>query len=266
MPERAPVTDRLDRFRLAIDALRQSLATHSVTLLVWTRPEGPPGRGSATCVELRGMRCLVTAAHVVRNQLPENIGIVFSPSPRPNNAFVQSVKYVGGGEDEPLDIAVLVLSDAGADEIAKYKTFVGEERLLPNISSESDRLFVVYGTPEILSPMNEEQKQLQAVPLCYATISMSSMPVGLDPLNDIALEYPKATNISVTEVGAVEAPSPPGMSGGGIWLVAEPVEGQFWNPQESKLVGVQHGWYKKAEWVRGTQIQHGVALLNKVDD
>jgi hypothetical protein len=60
----------------------------------------------------------------------------------------------------------------------------------------------------------------------------------------------------------VEAPDPRGLSGGGIWLISEAQEGAFWDPSESKLIGVQHSWQPRSEFVRGTQVQFAISLLN----
>lgn len=53
------------------------------------------------------------------------------------------------------------------------------------------------------------------------------------------------------------------MSGGGIWVNPEFVKGAFWNPQDAKLIGVQHTWSPAKELIYGTQIQHALALLTQ---
>lgn len=258
---------KLTRFRLAVAAVQQSLARHSVTLLIWDLDvDTPVNSGSATCIELRGVRYLLTAAHVVHDRQgrqldPRAIGVVFRRGGSTNNMFVQRILAVGGGSKDPLDIALLELSAEGANEIATSKDFLPETRILNGVSADNSRLFAVYGTPGSLSSLSLIDQTFRAGPMCYATISCDPFPSHLDQSHDIALEYNKTSNISTSQEGAVEAPDPPGLSGGGIWLVTEPQEGVFWDPSESKLIGVQHSWLRSAGLVRGTQVQCAISLL-----
>ena len=264
--------ERMKRFRLAVAALQQSLARHSVTLLIWDLDvDTPVSAGSATCIELRGVRYLLTAAHVVQNRqggqlAARAIGVVFGTEPGPNNSFVQRILIAGGRPDDPLDIALLELSPEGADAIAASKDFLPEKRLLRGVSADETRLFAVYGTPSSLSPLSLIKQTFTAGPMCYATISCHPFPSHLDPSHDIALEYNKSSNISTSQEGEVEAPEPPGLSGGGIWLATEPQEGVFWDPSESKLIGVQHSWSRSAGFVRGTQVQFAISLPDEAQD
>jgi hypothetical protein len=113
-----------------------------------------------------------------------------------------------------------------------------------------------------LSPLSLIDQTFTAGPMCYVTISYDPFPSHLDRSHDIALEYNKTSNISTSQEGMVEAPDPPGLSGGGIWLITEPQEDVFWDPSESKLIGVQHSWLRSAGLVRGTQVQFAISLLD----
>ncbi|WP_175804961.1 hypothetical protein [Burkholderia ambifaria] len=262
---------QMTRFRLAVDAVQHSLARHSVTLLIWDLDvDTPVNAGSATCIELRGARYLLTAAHVVQNSQgelvdPRAVGVVFRREGSRNNAFVQRILAVGGGREDPLDIALLELSAEGANEIATSKDFLPETRILNGVSADSARLFAVYGAPKSLSPISWSDETFVAGPMCYATISCDPFPSHLDQSHDIALEYNKTSNISTTQEGTIEAPDPKGLSGGGIWLITEPQDGVFWNPSESKLIGVQHTWLGRDGIVWGTQVQFGTSLLDEAN-
>ncbi len=259
---------QLMRFRLAVDAVQQSLARHSVTLLIWDLDvDTPVNAGSATCIELRGVRYLLTAAHVVqdgqgRQVDPRAVGVVFRREAGPNNAFVHQILAVGGRPEDRLDIALLELSAEGADEIATSKDFLPETRILNGVSADGARLFAVYGTPGSLSSLSLSDETFAAGPMCYTTISCDPFPSHLDQSHDIALEYNKTSNISTLQEGTIEAPNPKGLSGGGIWLITEPQDGVFWDPSESKLIGVQHTWLGSEGIVWGTQVQFGTSLLD----
>lgn len=259
---------KLTRFRLTVAAVQESLARHSVTLLIWDLDvDTPVNLGSATCVELRGMHYLLTAAHVVHDRQgrqldPRAIGVVFRRGSSTNNAFVQRILANGGGAKDPLDIALLELSAEGASEIATFKDFLPETRILKGVSADESRLFAVFGTPSSRSRLSLVEQTFIAGPMCYATISYDPFPPHLDQSCDIALEYNKTSNISTSQEGTIEAPDPPGLSGGGIWLVTEPREDVIWDPSESKLIGVQHSWLESAGLVRGTQVQFATSLLD----
>lgn len=50
------------QFKMAVTAVQQSLMRHSVTLQVWDLDvDRPKDLGSATCIELQGVRYLLTA-------------------------------------------------------------------------------------------------------------------------------------------------------------------------------------------------------------
>lgn len=258
----------LKRFEQAIAAVQHSLARHSVTLLIWDLDvDRPDSLGSATCIELRGIRYLLTAAHVVHDKQGQQvdlraINVIFRRNGGTNNAFVRRILAAGGGPQDSLDIALLELSAEGANEIATSKDFLPETRVLKGVSSDESRLFAVYGAPERLSRASLADKTFSAGTMCYVSICCDSFPSHLDRSHDIALEYNKTSNISPSQEGTVEAPDPPGLSGGGIWLITEPQEGVFWDPSESKLIGVQNRWRPSAGYVRGTQVQFAISLLD----
>ncbi|MEF9388457.1 hypothetical protein V4890_22980 [Ralstonia solanacearum species complex bacterium KE056] len=239
-----------------------------MTLLIWDLDvDTPVSSGSATCIELRGVRYLLTAAHVVHDRQgrqldPRAIGVVFRREAGTKNAFVQRILAVGGGREDPLDIALLELSAEGANEIATSKDFLPETRILNGVSADGSRLFAVYGAPRSLSSLSLSDETFTAGPMCYTTISCDPFPSHLDQSRDIALEYNKTSNISTSQEGTIEAQDPKGLSGGGIWLVTKPQDGAFWDPSESKLIGVQHTWLSSAGLVWGTQVQFAISLLD----
>lgn len=258
----------LKQFKMAVTAVQQSLMRHSVTLLIWDLDaDRPKDLGSATCIELQGVRYLLTAAHVVIDSHGKPldssaIAVLFSKDGNTKNTFIQRILAVGGGEHDSLDIALLELTAEGGDQIATRREFLAETRLLLGGSADESRFFAVCGAPRAWLHASMVEKTVDAGTMCYVTNSCDPFPSHLNPAHDIALEYNMTSNISPSQEGTVEAPEPPGLSGGGIWLITESREGVFWNPSESKLVGVQNRWGKSAGYVRGTQVQFAIFLLN----
>ncbi len=261
-------TQGRDQFNEATTAIQQSLTRHSVTLLIWDMDvDQPVSLGSATCIELRGVRYLLTAAHVVMDsrgeQLdPRAIAVLFRKDGNEQNTFVRRILSVGGGDQDPLDIALLELTTESANEIATSKEFLSEFRLLAGVAADESRRFAVCGAPSEWSTASLADKTIGTGTMCYITISCDPFPSHLDASHDIALEYNMTSNISPSWEGTGKAPKPEGLSGGGIWLIAEQHEGVFWNPSESKLIGVQNRWQERAGYVRGTQVQFALSLLD----
>ncbi|MGN3705374.1 hypothetical protein [Achromobacter xylosoxidans] len=262
------VDHELVQFKQLAEAVKHNFERHSVTLLMWDLDADVPVKmGSATCIELRGVRYLLTAAHVLMDcdwelRNPRAIGVVFREDGAANNAFVSRILAVGGKPQDSLDIALLELSAEGADEIASAKEFLPEMRVLEGGSADQSRLFAVFGAPKDWSPGSRVKRTFTAGPMCYVTVSCAPFPSHLDPSQDIALEYEKSSNISPSQEGTVEAPDPHGVSGGGIWLISQSQEGVLWDPNGSKLIGVQSRWNEKDGYVRGTQVQCAFALLD----
>ncbi|MDD0977630.1 hypothetical protein [Pseudomonas fontis] len=260
----------LKQFKIAVTAVQKSLMRHSVTLLIWDlNADRPKDLGSATCIEIKGVRYLLTAAHVVTDSQGQPldlraIAVLFSEDGNTENIFIQRILAIGGGERDSLDIALLELTAEGGEQIAKSKEFLVETRFLYGVSVDESRFFAVCGAPRAWLHTSMVERTVGAGTMCYITNSCDPFPSHLNPAHDIALEYNMTSNISPSQEGTVEAPEPPGLSGGGIWLVTQSREGSFWDPSESQLVGVQNRWGQSAGYVRGTQLQFAVSLLNGV--
>jgi len=250
----------LSEFSQRSEALRHHIARYSITLV--TCSDGVPnGLGSGTCVEYNGIFGIATAAHVVRDVKSEEISIIYKPSATNLNSYVTSTLFNGGRDKDPLDVAFLLLSDDGLNEINKYKTFLPCSRLRRGVSIVMNDLFVVYGTPsELLDPAALEKKELRAQPIAYVTISLDKLPGQLIESNDIALEYPKYGNIITEDGSPANLPKAEGLSGGGMWIASAHKEG-IWSPEDAALVGVEISWHPRERWIRGNQIQHVLSLL-----
>ncbi|MGD9632037.1 MAG: hypothetical protein AB7G28_15215 [Pirellulales bacterium] len=89
----------------------------------------------------------------------------------------------------------------------------------------------------------------------------------LDPTENVVLHYDQDDNID-WDSGLAHpspAPHPNGMSGGGFWQAAEPLDdSQLWTVGRLNLIAVQTGWYKRSgqSFLRGIQIIYWLHLVS----
>ena len=60
----------------------------------------------------------------------------------------------------------------------------------------------------------------------------------------------------------VPPPDPHGMSGGGLWRVAEyECDMVTWKVGDLRLIGIQSAWYEDQQVLRGTRIEHHLGMI-----
>jgi hypothetical protein len=74
---------------------------------------------------------------------------------------------------------------------------------------------------------------------------------------DIAVEYPPHDG-SLENKGL---PAPPGVSGGGIWLVPRFEESPIWTADKAKLVAIARGWWRDDREELATRIECWFSLV-----
>lgn len=252
--------DKLTEFSQRSEALRYHIARHSVTLVTCSNGT-PKDLGSGTCIQYNGHFGIATAAHVVRGVEPKDVAIVYKSSATELNSYFASILTNGGDDDDPLDVAFLQLSNEGVAELQQHKSFLPPTRVRAGVSTLTDDLFVVYGTPrEFINDELLKSKQLEARPMAYVTVSPEVWPSKLVRSNDIALEYPERGNILTADGTPTTLPNAEGLSGGGVWVESARKEG-IWSPEDALSVGIEVSWHPGERWVRGNQIQHVLSLF-----
>ncbi len=248
----APTDKQLKLFTQVNNSVLGHLEYISVAI-VGLRNGEPHDIGSGTCVEIGGRYFVATAHHVLAPYTDDELFLILQ-----HDAQEWTPIPLGRGGDEALDIAWVELPaeilQAGID-----RRFVSHTRLLPNCGHVSDDVAVVHGFPAGLTEAPKGRRGLSVQPLCYgsSTLDAGSIPDSVAD-RDIYLGYPNGPLTGSDGMPAVPIEAP-GLSGGGIWFVDANKQG-LWSPESCRLIGIQHSWMQW-RWVRGTQIQHWIALV-----
>ncbi len=93
---------------------------------------------------------------------------------------------------------------------------------------------------------------------CFAWQQILPLPESLD------LSIPMDPTIDfVTDFVLKEAWDPRGMSGGGAWAFPKTKTGELWSSTQSKLLGIQSGFYRNSSLLRLTRIERVLELLSQ---
>lgn len=237
------------------------------------------GRLWATSVMLEiGEKCfLLTAAHIFDNwpsrPIPINITdgvngeLVFpigeatlrhSPTTCPKNRLA----------DDPFDICVCDLPDEAVKRVkagGRFR-FLNLGELDPWGEEDLRSWYMVFGFPGELNEREVVPGVLESNACAYSTFIYGGER-GNIPWTDadrgvgILMDY--GPNTTQNDSGLlVRPPEPYGMSGGGIWRVAEygcvPTN---WSLTNLKLIGIQSAAYTTERVLRGTRIEHHLGMI-----
>jgi hypothetical protein len=228
--------------------------------------------GSGVLLEIGDHRFLLTAAHVVDLSAIRGFPPYLAPStedapPIPLDEAKIYTSPIPPGVDrddpnmrdhDPFDVAVCELPPSVAEQIIEPRRFV---RLM-EIDARTEEIpgfYMVTGYPREFTKANFSYKLLGSKPLPYATVLYQG---EREPHwgNFIALEY---SYQSVDGDAVVqEMPDPDGMSGCGIWRLAEANKpAELWNPTDARLVAIEHTWSKKKRAILGTFMRHALSMI-----
>jgi hypothetical protein len=223
--------------------------------IVGVRDGEPHAIGSGTCIKIGPHFLIATAAHVIE-EYPDDKLMLITQQERQE----WTPRIIGRGVDRTFDVAWLEIHPEVAPELRKQ--FVAVDRLLPRQSHLNNDLVIVYGFPAQRVQLHREERGIGVQSICFSsqTLDEAQRPAEADPLRDTYVEYPEHDLFGPDGAPMVGIPAP-GLSGGGIWT-AEVNKDGIWSPQACRLIAIEHSW---AEWkyVRGTQIQHWLALVNR---
>jgi hypothetical protein len=252
-------------------AMTRYLDERGVALLHWPTGEPKPNgtiQGSGTCVRIGERYLIATASHVVRDHqeariAPTDIFIVTDREKRmaSERVPIKGIGSRGGGQFDDVDVGWLELEPAVATKLARDWVTIEQFRL--RVAELPSDMTFVYGCPAELideDRMNE-RFHIHVRPFGYAsgTLDGTERPNRGTLAHDLFVYYSLDGNRSTDGVPAM-APHPHGLSGCAIWALDANREG-LWTPQNAKLIGIEHSWLKKENWIRGTQIQHWLELV-----
>src|SRR5947209_7230597 len=129
-------------------------------------------------------------------------------------------------DDDLLDVGFMELSSAMVDRLLPARRFASLREV-----DVDERLklgcYLILGYPHKLAVIDPTQQKAYAEPLRYVTELCTDPADQFDPTKMVRLKYPeKGLNADMTEV---TVPNPKGMSGCGIWRIAEMKRPEQWN-------------------------------------
>jgi hypothetical protein len=277
--ENYPMTDN----RMTSDQLRTLLLPHTAALTQATPAlfRFIPGRedhfGSGVLLRVGQTPFLLTAAHVADEFRDMHWkGILFgTPDGRPPIS-IGRVKLIcskpgmePNRDDDPLDVAVVELSQEVMKELSGFMRFLTPDDLLLDPEQLKDGVYLVNGFPDSRVERDEMDETIDAVNLPYITDLHDSKghPIpNFDPRDNVALEAHPPHDEDKMSFG-IDLESSPGMSGGGIWRLldeGQPIEKIDW--RKAKLVGIvtersRAEYTGPVPYIRGTKLREVIKLM-----
>jgi hypothetical protein len=226
--------------------------------------------GSGLLLRIAHKHFVLTAAHVLDIHAILNLQLYVGsrvqggpPTPligsklirSPHNPKLDPVKDYNElrlKESDPLDCGVLELADETAAMLAENRRFA-TLREVDITGPHKMGCLLLAGFPGSLSKFDEEDRSIISNALWYMT-ELESPPTDKD---GVALHLKYAPTMVSDGGESVAAPPPEGISGCGVWRLAEakPLKQLVnWKPDDAKLVAIEHAWVKKLRRILATPV------------
>jgi hypothetical protein len=211
-----------------------------------------PGRenhlGSGVLLRVGETPFMLTAAHVADEFRDLKWKGIFFGTPDFELLSVGTVKFLCSKpgkdpfrSDDPIDVAVVELSQEVAAKLSEFMRFLSPEDLLLDPQKLEHGTYLVNGFPDSRVEKDEMDETIVAQNLPYFTHlhDREQPPIpDFSPLNNIALDARNPYQDSEFSFG-VDHEYSEGMSGGGIWRLydeGQPIDSLDW--KKAKLVGI----------------------------
>jgi hypothetical protein len=215
----SPTDDQTLISQLSVAVGHHAIA-HSAALVL-LHSETNIGVGSATCVDIAGCFFLATAGHNLDGiRDPRQIRIVPPRRGLGDWLPIESFNSSSHRGSSAIDVAWIRLSPEVAAEHGL--SALPLSALRPGDSGMPGALYLAHGI-RLMS---------------RAVLTPVSAALPGNPAIDLPLDFGKMATVSTTRSDAEPDPHPAGMSGGGVWAVADPAHDRLWDPSRCHLVGV----------------------------
>lgn len=232
-------------------------------------------------LRVREKHFILTAAHVFDNldKMPISLnvtdGVIGNPLFPIGDVILRRSRTADPGDrtDDPYDVCVCDLSQKTAERIGSGDRFRFLElsEVDPWDKEDPRSWYTVLGFPGELNQTDVVSTVLGSNACAYATFLYLGER-GDIPCSDtdrgvaILMDYgPKTTRNDSGHT--VIPPQPDGMSGGGMWRVAEyGTDVGDWSVKSLKLVGIQNAVSKPQQVLRGTRVEHALGLIYRGHD
>lgn len=252
-------TDFFARFR----AQCASRIERSTVLLYGIQDDQLKHDRTGVLYKVGGDDFILTASHdlngIVKNNIPLYVDRADGhtlPIPLANAVF-------HGTEKEPRDVAAIKLPDSVVRQLAPNKEFLTQADITLS-GTNANALCALFGYPKDWSGVVTETGFVSNPLgyLCRRHTGETDPGKYVHPDLHVVLEFCQ-TAVDIVDGSAAQLPRLKGVSGCGIWRVAElSKEGsRRWRPDQLRLVALQHSWHQQMKYVRGTWIVHALALV-----
>jgi len=209
---------------------------------------------------------VLTAAHKLRAKVENNTPLYVSvnaenvdPIPLAGATFVSS-------DGDERDVAAIYLPPDLAQEIGKNKTFLRHHQI-SHESIQRRTPYVIFGYPGDWSGHVIAEKHIMSMGMAFATFEHEGEI-------DTDFAYRPEVHLAVTftrdAIKAIDGqkdklPKPLGVSGCGIWQVADRNENgiRVRTADTMTLMGIQHNWSPRYGYVLATKIGYLLAIINQ---
>lgn len=222
--------------------------------LVFPPAAGKYGIGSSTALEIEGRVFLVTAGHVV-DGYPARGFEVF-----PRGFHTRHVRVLRTGQSADSftrhkerfpDVAWIELDRGDADASGLGRLSLQDLQL--DQVHDNDRAFLIQGYPfdEFIDNGGGRVTVCSQGAYTYS-LHECRLPSWADRTSALGFEWPPH---DFHADDGYTVPTPPGLSGGGMWWLPRHDENPDWLPSQARLVAVTRTWWNPTKMVSATPIR-----------
>ena len=216
--------------------------------------------GSGTLVRIADHLFVATAAHVIPPRPNGRMLVIGSKWREPASGMLAILRH---GKEPACDVGYLDLDVEIALEHIKCES-CGLEDLRDLGQGRVLRSAILLGSPSCEATLERQSLEFGVVgyscsPMSAEEIEERAPDNGWDSRVDVFLDYQFTDCRRMDTMENVVAPTPPGMSGGGLW--DQGFDSGVWSSEKAKLFAIQNSWHRTKGYIRATQIRHWLRLI-----
>lgn len=207
---------------------------------------------------------LLTASHGLRQFVAHPIPLGISPSRAGEPPIHLLNSTFHSIEEDNVDVTVVRLDNETVQALLPQRRFLRLHEVEQGVQA-SDGLYLVFGYP--CEWTTSEGGRIASRPMIFLGRQHTGElnPISeTDPAIHLVLSYDRQ-GIDVVKDRPATLPTVNGMSGCGIWKIADWNSGALQNckPDKSRLVAIQHSWDQDRNYVKGTWVRHTLGLIHE---
>jgi hypothetical protein len=235
-----------------------NIMSNYVIPIYTTQKNKPKQIGSGFFVHAQGQYYLLSAAHVLKETLKNELFIYIEP--KKQMRLVGNVRV--NNDEKNIDVGVIKLTQGLMPPYPTImKTPIDIKELKPRLLPRDGKLLAIVGFPGSKSKLNPINKTVSVTAYGYYENSIedeSYVQFNLCPETHIAMKLNLKEGIN-NHGKPIVFPKPSGMSGSPIWLLHD------YNTDEEHrifpIVGIGIEYRKKDKILVGTDIHYGIELI-----